>query len=138
MQLGELHTIEAELREMGYQIVAISADRPSKLQESLDKHDLGFQVLSDSTMTAAVQFGLAWRMPDDMVEKYIGYGIDLEDASGQPHHVLPVPAVFVVGTDGVVRYQYVNPNHRVRLDGSVLLAAARSEMARMSELESSE
>jgi len=133
MQLGELYTVEAKLLEMGYQIVAISADRPSELQESIGKHDLGFQVLSDSTMAAAVQFGLAWRMPDDMVEKYIGYGIDLEAASGQSHHVLPVPAVFVVGPDGVVRYQYVNPNHRVRLDGSVLLAAARSEMDRMSE-----
>jgi len=135
MQLGELQTVEMELREIGYQIVAISADRPSKLQESIGKQDLGFQVLSDSTMSAAVQFGLAWQMPDDMVEKYTGYGIDLEAASGQPHHVLPVPAVFVVGTDGVVRYQYVNPNHRVRLDGSVLLAAARSEMARMSDPE---
>jgi len=126
------------LREIGYQIIAISADRPSMLHESLDKHDLGFQLLSDSAMTAAVQFGLAWHMSDSMVEKYTTYGIDLDAASGQPHHVLPVPAVFVVGTDGVVRFQYVNPNHRVRLDSDVLLAAARAHMARMSESESSD
>ena len=49
------------------------------------------------------------------------------------HGVLPVPAVFVVGTDGVVRYQYVNPDHHTRLDAEVLLAAARGEMERMSE-----
>ena len=138
MQLGELQSVEAELRELGYQIVAVSADRPSKLRESLDKHDLGFQLLSDSTMTAAVQFGLAWRMPDDMVEKYLSFALDIEGASGQDHHLLPVPAVFIVGTDGIVRYEYVNPNHRVRLDGGVLLAAARSEMARMSSPESSQ
>ena len=130
MQLGELHTIEAELREIGYQIVAISADRPAMLQGSADKHDLGFQLLSDSSMTAAVQFGLAWQATNDFVAKYLTYDIDLEGASGQDHHLLPVPAVFVVGTDGVVRYQYVNPNHRVRLDGAVLLVAARAEMAR--------
>ena len=137
MQLGELPTIESELRDIGYQIVAISADRPSKLQESLDKHDLGFQLLSDSAMTAAVQFGLAWQMPRNMVEKYITYGIDLDAAAGQPHHIVPVPAVFVVGTDGVVRFQYVNPNHRVRLDADVLLAAARSEMAAIRQKENS-
>ncbi len=108
------------------------------LQESLGKHDLGFELLSDSTMTAAVQFGLAWRMPENMVEKYLTYGIDLDAASGQSHHVLPVPAVFVVGTDGVVRFQYVNPNHRVRLDGDILLAAARAQMERMSKSKPSE
>jgi len=126
------------LRAIGYQIVAISADRPSKLQESFDKHDLGFQLLSDSSMTAAVEFGLAWQMPESMVEKYTEYGIDLDAASGQSHHVLPVPAVFVVGTDGVVRFQYVNPDHRVRLDADVLLAAAKAQMARMSQAKSPE
>lgn len=126
------------MREIGYQIVAISADRPSMLQESLDKHDLGFQLLSDSSMTAAVEFGLGWQVPKSMVQKYTTYGIDLDAASGQSHHLLPVPAVFVVGTDGVVRFQYVNPDHRVRLDADVLLAAAKAQMARMPQSESSE
>jgi len=130
--------VESELREIGYQIIAISADRPAMLHESLDRHDLGFQLLSDSSMTAAVQFGLAWQVPESMVEKYITYDIDLEGASGQTHHVLPVPAVFVVGTDGVVRFQYVNPNHRVRLDAEVLVATAKAEMARMTQSKSSE
>jgi peroxiredoxin len=123
---------------MGYQIVAISADRPAELQESLNQHDLGFELLSDSSMTAAVEFGLAWRAPQTLVERYLTYDIDLEGASGTDHHMLPVPAVFIVGTDGVVRYQYVNPNHRVRLDGATLLAAARAEMERMKEPASSE
>lgn len=86
-------------------------------------------------MTAAMQFGLAWQAPESLVEKYLTYDIDLEGASGQDHHILPVPAVFIVGTDGVVRFQYVNPNHRVRLDAEVLLAAAKSQMARMSHSE---
>ena len=111
---------------MGYQLVAISADRPAELQESREKHDLGFQLLSDSSMTAAVAFGLAWRMSDPMVEQYLSFGLDIESASGQPHHLLPVPAVFIVGTDGVIRFRYFNPNHRERLDTDALLAAARS------------
>jgi peroxiredoxin len=89
-------------------------------------------------MTAAVQFGLTWQVPESMVERYTTYGIDLDAASGRAHHILPVPAVFVVGTDGVVRFQYINPDHRVRLDADVLLAAAKAQMARMSRSESSE
>lgn len=128
-----MHTIESKLRELGYQIIAISADRPAKLQESLDKHDLGFQLLSDSSMTAAIEFGLAWQMPGSLVDKYVTYDIDLDDASGLSHHILPVPAVFIVGTDGVVGFEYVNPSHRIRLDGGTLLAAAKAEMKRISE-----
>ncbi|MGB6123135.1 MAG: peroxiredoxin-like family protein, partial [Bacteroidota bacterium] len=47
-QLQQLHEAEPELVRMGYQILAISADRPSKLRESVDKHSLGFTLLSDS------------------------------------------------------------------------------------------
>jgi hypothetical protein len=37
-----------------------------------------------------------------------------------------------------VRFQYVNPDHRVRLDAGVLLAAAKAQMAHMSQSKSSE
>lgn len=48
--------------------------------------------------------------------------------TGEAMNVLPVPSVFVIGTDGVIRFTYVNPDHRVRIDGGVLLAAARASL----------
>ena len=57
-----------------------------------------------------------------------GYGIDLEEASGYDHHLLPVPAVFVIDPEGVIDFQYVNPDYRARLDPNVLLAAARAAL----------
>jgi peroxiredoxin len=53
------------------------------------------------------------------------YGADLEDASGENHHMLPVPAVFLAGTNGVIQFTYANPDYRVRLHPDLLLAAAR-------------
>lgn len=38
----------------------------------------------------------------------------------------PAPATFIIGTDGKVRFGYVNPDYTVRLTPEVLLAAARS------------
>lgn len=40
--------------------------------------------------------------------------------------VISVPAVFLVGPDGRVRFQYVNPDYKVRLDPHVLIAAAEA------------
>lgn len=117
---------DPKLREMGYQIVAISPDRPEKLRETLDKSALTYTLLSDSAMEAAKGFGVAFKVESETVEKYKTFGIDLDDASGKDHHLLPVPSVFILGTDGMIRFQYVNPNYKVRLDADVLLAAAKS------------
>lgn len=62
----------------------------------------------------------------EVLEKYKGYGIDLEAASGEKHHMLPVPAVFIVGTGGIIDFVYANPGYKTRLAPEVLLAAARA------------
>lgn len=76
-------------------------------------------------MAAAKSFRLAYRVDEETRSQLKGYGIDLEEASGESHHLLPVPAVFVLGSDGLIRFEYVNPDYRVRLDPEVLLAAVR-------------
>lgn len=125
-QLSELREIEAELVALGYQILAVSPDKPEKLADSLVKHNPGYVLLSDATMAGARAFGIAFQMSDKLVERYKGYGIDLADSSGHSHHQLPVPSVFIVDTDGVVQFRYFNPNYKKRLSKDDVLAAARA------------
>ncbi len=96
------------------------------MRPTLAKHELGFTLLSDAKLEATEGFGLAFRMTDQQVEQYQGFGIDLEGASGETHHVLPVPAVYLVGPDGKILFSYVNPDYKVRLEPSILLAAAKA------------
>jgi peroxiredoxin len=124
--LGQLQKIVPDLTELGYRIVAVSPDRPEKLRPSVERNDSGIQLLSDSKMQAARAFGVAFQLDDAMVEKLNGFGIDVEEASGETHHQLPVPAVFLVGRSGRIEFQYVNPDYKVRLDPEVLLAAAKA------------
>ncbi len=77
-------------------------------------------------MAAARAFGIAFTLDAETTKLYKGYGIDLKQASGKDHGQLPVPAVFIAGTDGVIDFQYVNPDYAVRLSADVVLAAARS------------
>jgi len=126
LHLAEMRKAEADLEGMGFDIWFISIDKPELLYESLQQPDIGYTVLSDSKLSATRAFGLAFRMPDDMVKKYLEYGIDLEGSSGEIHHVLPAPATFIIGTDGIIQFQYTNPDYKVRLHPDVLLAAARA------------
>ncbi len=69
LQLEQLHTIESDVLNEGYQIVAVSADRPENIETSIEKHDLHYTLLSDSTMNAAKAFGLAFRVDKEALEK---------------------------------------------------------------------
>jgi peroxiredoxin len=115
--LAELGQLQPQLTELGYQILAISPDRPEELARSVDQHQLTYVLLSDSSMSAARAFGLAFRMEEALVETYKNdYGIDLEAASGQAHHELPVPAAFVIDRSGIIRYASVNADYKVRVE----------------------
>ena len=124
--MAGLGKIESELRDLGYQILAISPDRPAKLAESLDKTEISYTLLSDHRMQAAKAFGIAFQLGKPMLKMLANYNIDIEEASGETHHQLPVPSVFIVGRDGRIGFTYVNPDYKVRLDADVMLAAARA------------
>ena len=122
--MGQLRTIQEELVDLGYQIVAVSADRPEKLSATVDKNSLTYQLVSDATQEGATAFGLAFR-DEQALQGSQRFRNLLEEASGRDHHTLPVPAVYLIGSDGIVDFLYVNPDHRVRLAPEILLAAAR-------------
>lgn len=124
--LAALREAEAELRHMGFEVLFLSADRPEKLHASLKEPMPGYTLLSDSRMQAARAFGIAFRVDDATVRRYLERGIDLEAASGEAHHELPVPAVFLIDQRGVIRFVHANPNYKVRISAAELLAAARS------------
>ena len=126
LHLSELRLAEEQLREMGFDIWFISIDKTALLMESLDDPDIGYTIYSDSSLHATRAFGLAFRVDDALVEKYLTFGIDLEETSGESHHVLPAPATYIIGTDGVISFAYINPNYKVRLHPDVLVAAAQA------------
>ncbi len=127
LHLAELRNIEKDLHELGFQIIAVSPDRPALLKPAIEKNSLGYTLLSDSDMQAARAFGIAFRVADETVNLYKNrHGIDLEADSGQSHHLLPVPSAFVIDREGMITFSYVNPNYKVRVDAPLLLEAARS------------
>lgn len=136
--LGEMRMAEEELIKKGFDVFFISPDQPSFLLESLKDQKLKaeleaetkHQILSDASMEVAKAFKIAFKVEAETVEKYKEWGIDLEKASGYDHHLLPAPATFVVGKDGVIQFQYVNPDYKIRLAPSILQSVANDYLKR--------
>lgn len=123
--LSALAEIDDDLKQMGLRLLAISADRPEKLREKPEYAELSYDLLSDHSMEAAEKFGIAFEVDAGILKKYEEYGIDLEEASGETHHRLPHPAVFVIDGKGIVKFAHVDEDYKVRLEPEEVLAAAR-------------
>lgn len=117
--------MEPQLIRLGYQIITISPDQPSKLIQAIQEHKWSYLLLSDSKMTGARAFGIAFKVGAKTLEQNENFRIRLEQPSGEKHHLLPVPAVFIVAKDSIIKFEYVNPNYKVRLSPELLLAGAK-------------
>jgi peroxiredoxin len=126
--LMALAGIEKEISAAGYQVLAISPDQPSKLAETPGREDLHYTLLSDSSMETAKAFGISFQVPQELVSKYkTEYQIDIEADSGETHHLLPHPAVFVLNKEGVITFAYVNEDYKVRLEPEKILEAVNTQ-----------
>ena len=134
LQLSELRLIRKDLDGLGFQMIAISPDLPAELNKTVEKDQLDYTLLSDAKADALRAFGIGYRLDDETYAKYQEYGIDLETSSGEDHHALPVPSVFIVDADGVLQFSYSHPDYKIRVPGSVILAAAKAIAERSDHL----
>jgi peroxiredoxin len=51
---------------------------------------------------------------------------DLPRYQGNDAWMLPIPATFVVGTDGLIKARFVDPDYRKRMDIDEMIAALRA------------
>jgi len=124
-QLAGIQDSEPKFIALGYQILAVSTDKPADLKATLDKHQLTYTLLSDRTMTAAAAFRVAFRLTDQDEKKYGGHHISVpEIPEGDGAHWLPVPSIFIIGSDGIIKFVEFNANYQIRPPTEEILKAA--------------
>ena len=120
----ELQALQAALptiEERGASVIAISPQTAPNSRRSQRDNKLGFPILSDVKAEVANAFGVRFALPDYLVELYKSFNNDLPLINGDPAWVLPMPARYVIGTDGIIAYAEVNPDYTQRPDPSELL-----------------
>jgi peroxiredoxin len=121
MELQALQAVSPEIAARGASIIGISPQTAANSRKSQRENHLSFPILSDEKSRIAAAFGLRFSLPDYLVELYKGFKNDLPAFNDDPAWVLPIPARYVIGTDGVIAYAEVNPDYTQRPDPSELL-----------------
>ena len=121
LELKALQEALPEITARGASLIAISPQIAANSRKAQRDNKLDFPILSDVRSEVANAFGIRFALPDYLVELYSGFGNDLAVANDDPAWVLPMPARYVIGTDGIIAYAEVNPDYTHRPDPSELL-----------------
>jgi peroxiredoxin len=121
LELQALQSALPEITARGASLAAISPQTAPNSRKSQRDNKLGFPILSDAKSEVANAFGIRFKLQDDLIELYKSFKNDLPAFNGDPAWVLPMPARYVIGTDGVIAYSEVNPDYTQRPDPSELL-----------------
>jgi peroxiredoxin len=103
----------------------ISPQLSPAITTMVDAQKLTFPILWDEKCVVAAAYGLAFTLPDDLRQVYLGFGNDLAVRNGDPSWQLPVPARFVIDAEGIVRSVEADPDYTHRPEPESTLAALR-------------
>lgn len=102
-------------------LLAISVDKPIVAKKMKGKFDYSFGVVSDPKVKLLKAFKISNKVSDKQVAKYKNsYSIDIEGDSGEDHHIIAHPAVFIL-REGKVDFVDVHINYKERTDNKEIL-----------------
>ena len=125
LELRTYQQVLPQLKEAGAQLVAITPETPDSSLSTSEKNELEFEVLTDSAADYAKEIGIAFSLPEELRAVYKNLGGDLEKFNGTGNFDLPVPATFVVGTDGKVAFAHVDVDYTTRANPADVLSVVR-------------
>jgi len=124
LQLRALQARLEDIHALGATLVAISPQVPdgSMTPDEISKMD--FVILSDQDAKIASQYGIAWEVPEFLIEHMrVDRNLNLKIINNGNGRVLPIPATFVLGRDGVVTWRYVDVDYRTRSEPDDIIEA---------------
>jgi peroxiredoxin len=125
ININALSRAQQKIVSDGGQIVAIMPDRQQFVSELKSAGKVPFPILTDMDNGYALSLNLAIWVGAELQKMFEGLR-DLPSFQGNNSWILPIPATFVVGIDGLIKARFVDPDYRKRMAIDDLLAALKS------------
>lgn len=126
LEFKALHDILPQINELGASLVGVSPELPDNSLDTVEKHQLQFEVMSDVGNKIAREYGIVMNVPAVMRPLYQEWGIDLIQANGDDSWELPIPATYIIGSDGRIVSAYINRNYTERMEPTDIIKVLKS------------
>ena len=126
INVDALARAEEEVAGEKRHIVAIVPDRQRFAAWLKCDANAPFPVLTDMDNGYAMTLDLAFYVGDTLRHMMVSAGWDPSETQGTEDWMLPIPATFIIGTDGIVHGRFVDPDYRTRMAIEDLVGTLRS------------
>ncbi len=126
IQLHDYQKSLSEIHAAGAQLFAVSPELPDSSLSWKEKNELEFFVLSDLHNDVARQYEIVFRIPDAIASSYRKGGrIDLTKFNDDDSLELPLAVTYVIGTNGMVEYAFLDADWRKRAETSEVVGVVK-------------
>jgi len=125
----EINALQKSLPDIiaaGGQLLAVSPQTPDKSADQVCISRLTFEVLSDAGNKLAKECGLVFALPEALRPVYQSWQIDIPGFNGDSSFELPIPASYIIDTDGNIHYAFAEMDYSKRLEPSIIIEQLKS------------
>jgi len=113
----ELQKLEDSLqliKEKGAQLIAITPEKQEGITKTVEKTKATYPIITDDELKIMKAYDVAYQVDTKTIDRYKMASIDLASNNGQkPEAVyLPVPAVYIIGKDGEIKYRFFEEDYK--------------------------
>ncbi len=123
-----LHQLQQELpnfKANGANLIALTPELPDKSMSTAEKNELEFEVLSDIGNKIAREYGIVFKLTDEVAEMY-NKSFDMNGYNGDESNELPLAATYIINEDGKIIYTFLDADYRNRAEPSELTEFLKS------------
>jgi len=104
-----------QITAKGAKVIAITPETNQGIAKTIEKTKIDFTVLHDINESVMSNYKVLFSVTDDYQERIRkGKEIDIAMNNGKTEAQLPVPATYVIGQDGIIKFVQFDLNYRNR------------------------
>jgi peroxiredoxin len=113
----ELQKLEDSLpliKEKGAQLIAITPEKQEGITKTIEKTKASYPIVTDDEQKIMKAYDVAYEVDSKTIDRYKMANIDLAANNGQKRDAvyLPVPAVYIIGKDGEIKYRFFEEDYK--------------------------
>ncbi len=113
-QLKKMNDSLQFISAKGATIMAITPETMENVQKTIEKTKASFSIIEDKNLALMKSYKVNFAVDESTIVKYKTYGIDFDKANGSNSSNLPVPATYIVGKNGKIKYAFFDVNYTKR------------------------
>ncbi|MBB6272276.1 peroxiredoxin [Pedobacter cryoconitis] len=123
LHIKQLQDSLQQLTAKGAYVIGVTPETGDNINKTIEKTHASFSIIQDKGYKIMDAYDVKFVMDEGLVEKYKGYGVDLNKNNGNSDHVLPVPATYIIDRTGKITYVHFDKDFKKRASVAALLKA---------------